>query len=127
MPGQGTSLSPLWTPGPKLSPALRTPCSSNTGSRRQTNCGPRQQPTIEFKTIDDVLEENAVCKEEILRLSDIIDEELDNLKEDVSTNKEAIVHIEDNFSAIASEVTLNTKHIGDNADEVQLTCLYNVE
>ena len=83
--------------------------------------------TFEFKTIDDVLEENAGCKEEILRLSDIIDEELDNLKEDVSTNKEAIVHIEDNFSAIASEVTLNTKHIGDNADEVQLTCLYNVE
>ena len=41
--------------------------------------------TFEFKTIDDVLEENAACKEENKRLSDFINEEIANLKEDVFT------------------------------------------
>ena len=35
-------------------------------------------------------------------------------------NSKAIEHVEDNFSAIALDVTLNTKHIGDNADEIQI-------
>ena len=42
--------------------------------------------TFDFKTIDDVLEENAACQEENLHLRDIIDEEIANLKESVDAN-----------------------------------------
>ena len=53
--------------------------------------------TFDFKTIDEVLEENAACKEEVLRLTDIIDEEIAKLKEDVHANE---VSIDENKVAI---------------------------
>ena len=69
--------------------------------------------TFDFKTIDDVLDENAACKEENIRLRDIIDEEIANLKEGVQHNADSI-------SVVASTATLNSKHIGQNSDEISL-------
>ena len=69
--------------------------------------------TFDFKTIDEVLEENAACKEEVLRLTDIIDEEIANLQKDVQHNSDTI-------SAVASTVAINSKHIDDNSEEIAL-------
>ena len=69
--------------------------------------------TFDFKTIDEVLEENAACKEENLRLHDIIDEEIAIIKEDVQHNADTI-------SSVASTVAINTKHIDENSDEISL-------
>ena len=69
--------------------------------------------TFDFKTIDDVLDENAACKEENIRLRDIIDEEIENLKEGVQHNADSI-------SVVASTATLNSKHIDENSDEISL-------
>ena len=73
----------------------------------------QRNETFDFKTIDDVLEENAACKEENQRLHDIIDEDIANLKEGVQHNADTI-------SAVASNVSTNTKHIDDNSDEIAL-------
>ena len=62
--------------------------------------------TFVFMTIDDVLEENSACKEENLRLHDIIDEEIENLKDDLS--------------AVASSVAINSNNIDNNSDEISL-------
>ena len=60
--------------------------------------------TFDFKTIDEGLEENAACKEEVLRLTDIIDEEIAKLKEDVHANQVSIdsnqISIDENKVAI---------------------------
>ena len=53
--------------------------------------------TFDFQTIDDVLEDNALCKEENQRYKDIIDVEIASIKEDLANN---------------------TKHIADNSDEI---------
>lgn len=79
--------------------------------------------TFEFKTIDDVLEENALCKQENIRLHDIIDEEIATLKEDVASNKEYILHNEETISSVSSSVTINTKHITDNHEKISNTSL----
>ena len=73
----------------------------------------QRNETFDFKTIDDVLEENAACKEENQRLHDIIDEDIANLKEGVQHNA-------DNISGVAQSVAINTKHITDNSDEITL-------
>ena len=73
----------------------------------------QRNETFDFKTIDDVLEENAACKEEVLRLTDIIDEEIANLQKDVQHNSDTI-------SAVASTVAINSKHIDDNSEEIAL-------
>ena len=44
----------------------------------------RRNVSFDFKTIDDVLEENAACKEENERLLDIIDEEIESIKQNIS-------------------------------------------
>lgn len=46
--------------------------------------------TLEFKTIDEVLEENAACKQENKYLHDIIDEAITNLTKRVNENEDAI-------------------------------------
>ena len=74
---------------------------------------PGKNETFDFKTIDEVLEENAACKEENLRLHDIIDEEIAIIKEDVQHNANTI-------SSVASTVAINTKHIDENSDEISL-------
>ena len=68
----------------------------------------RRNETFDFKTIDDVLEENAACKEENERLLDIIDDEIKEIKEN-------ILHLEDTIDDVASEATSNANH---NAKEI---------
>ena len=47
--------------------------------------------TFEFMTIDDVLEENVKCKEENQRLHDIIDDNITELYQRVTENRDAII------------------------------------
>ena len=100
----------------------------------------KRNKTMEFKTIDEVLEENQICKEENERLHDIIDEEIATIKEDIKTVKtdvshnaddisaqgstmdmikEDISHNADEISALASNVALNSKHIQENSDGIE--------
>ena len=80
------------------------------------NEGTGKNETFDFKTIDDVLEENAACKKENERLLDIIDEEIANLQDDVRDVKESAEHNEDSISSLSMSVTLNTNQIMDNID-----------
>ena len=50
----------------------------------------RGNETFDFKTIDEVLEENQLCKEENKRLNDIIEEDIKELNEKVAHNEEKI-------------------------------------
>ena len=68
--------------------------------------------TFEFMTIDDVLEENAACKEENERLLDIINEEIAKLQDDVRENKAAI-------ATTNSRVGEAEMRIGENQDAVE--------
>ena len=61
--------------------------------------------TFEFKTIDDVLEENALCKEENDRLNDIIAEDIKQLKENVTSLDNAIRSNSDTISDVNDEVS----------------------
>ena len=72
----------------------------------------KRNETFDFKTIDEVLEENAACKEENQRLHDIIDQDIKQLKEDVNHNSDII-------SSVSSTVAINTKNIQENADNIQ--------
>ena len=53
----------------------------------------RRNSTFDFKTIDDVLEENAICRKENIELHRIIDEEIAKLKEDVAENSDLITNV----------------------------------
>ena len=66
----------------------------------------KSKDLFEFKTVEDIMEENHACKEENIRLHDIIDEEIENLKDDMS--------------ALASSVAINSNHIDNNSDEISL-------
>jgi len=86
-----------------------------------------KEETFTFMTIDDVLEENAACKEENKRLHDIIDEAIANLTQQVSTNANniedlnnqvdencmSIEHNSDNVSYLSSRLSINTDKISD--------------
>ena len=102
--------------------------------------------TFDFKTIDDVLEENALCKEENNRLNDIISEDIKQLKDNITfldnaisdvndevtslsstvsdvsdaveSNSDEILHNNERISSVSSTVTLNTKHIDDNCESI---------
>ena len=70
--------------------------------------------TFPFMSIDDVLEDNAACRDENLllieensMLNDEIIKEIQNIKSNVLLN-------EDTISIISSRVTLNTMNINDN-------------
>ena len=71
----------------------------------------RSNTTLEFKTIDEVLEENQVCKEENQRLHDIIDQAIADLNEKVEKNEGSI-------SSVASIVAMNTKNIDSNGNTI---------
>ena len=58
----------------------------------------RGNETFDFKTIDEVLEENQLCKEENKRLNDIIEEDIKELNEKVARNEEKINTLSDEFS-----------------------------
>merc|ERR1711913_63275 len=88
--------------------------------------------TFDFKTIDDVLEENALCKEENDRLNDIIAEDIKQLKDNVTSldntisdvndaveiNSSAISDVNDEVTSIRNTVDTNTASISDVNDEV---------
>jgi len=79
----------------------------------------KRNESFTFKTIDDVLEENAACKAENERLKDIIDEEIANIKNDitniwlnVSSNNKSIHNLE-------SDVSSNSQSIEDLESDVE--------
>ena len=81
--------------------------------------------TFEFKTIDDVLEENALCKEENDRLNDIIAEDIKQLKENVTSldnairsNSDTISDVNDEVSSLSNTVDSNSASISDINDQV---------
>ena len=78
----------------------------------------KRNQSLDFKTIDEVLEDNARCKEENEYLNNIIDEEISNLKEEINSLSLNVNHMGDNISSMGSIVALNTKHINDNDDEI---------
>ena len=64
--------------------------------------------TFDFKTIDDVLEENVICREENQRLHDIIDEDIENLRQDVEHNGELISSLASFFFFFVAHLPCNT-------------------
>merc|ERR1711983_296401 len=62
--------------------------------------------TFDFKTIDDVLEENALCKEENNRLNDIISEDIKQLKENITSLDKANIRNEVKTTQAQSDVDL---------------------
>ena len=74
--------------------------------------------TFDFKTIDDVLEENALCKEENERLNDIISEDIKQLKDNVTSLDNAISEVNDEVTSLSNTVDTNTASISDVSDEV---------
>ena len=81
--------------------------------------------TFEFMTIDDVLQENALCKEENNRLNDIISEDIKQLKDNVTSldnaivaNSGSIAENTDTITYVAATVEGNTAQITDMAENV---------
>jgi len=76
-------------------------------------------------TIDDVLQENALCKEENNRLNDIISEDIKQLKDNVTSldnaiiaNSGSIAENTDTITYVAATVEGNTAQITDMAENV---------
>merc|ERR1712055_1009954 len=66
-------------------------------------------PEFKFKTVDEVLEENAIMRDEIICLNGIIDEQLNKTLEDMKLLKEAIAkETIDREAAIEKEVNERT-------------------
>ena len=83
--------------------------------------------TFDFKTIGDVLEENAACKEENSRLTDIIEEDIKDLKQNVSSLSTDLTNLsgevtsnQDQISSVSSIVTINSKEISENKEQLTL-------
>ena len=74
--------------------------------------------TFEFKTIDDVLEENALCKEENNRLNDIIAEDIKQLKDNVTSLDNAITVVNDEVTFLSITVDTNSASISHIDDQV---------
>lgn len=71
----------------------------------------KRNETFDFKTIDDVLEENAACKAEVQRLHDIIDEEIANLKANVEKNSDSISYLSSDLVKVNADVVENQDKI----------------
>ena len=67
--------------------------------------------TFDFKTIDEVLEENAVCKEENKRLNDIICEDIKHLKDYVTTLNKKINWNEEKITLVQDDVAANQDYV----------------
>ena len=81
--------------------------------------------TFDFKTIDDVLEENAACKQENERLLDIIDDNITQLLNSVNENKESI----DENKQFIDENILKISELEeelDNVGESQINCRLSI-
>ena len=74
--------------------------------------------TFDFKTIDDVLEENAMCKEENNRLNDIISEDIKQLKENVTSLDNKIIRNGEKITDNQSSMVLLTRDVEDLTEEV---------
>ena len=74
--------------------------------------------TFDFKTIDDVLEENAECKEENRQLNQIIQEDIKQLKENVTSLSIAVENNSGSINDNLNEITKNTGSIVANADTI---------
>ena len=70
--------------------------------------------TFEFQTIDDVLEENARCKQENQRLNDIIDDNITELYEGLNENKAAISVNTEGLNLVNSRVDQNELDLTEN-------------
>ena len=60
--------------------------------------------TFDFLTIDDILEENVVCKRENDRLNDIIDEEISNIKDNITALSANVSQNADDIDSIGSSI-----------------------
>ena len=69
---------------------------------------------IDFRTIGDILEENALCKEEINRLHDIISEDIKQLKENITSLDNAIHYNSDTIANMEDTITTNRERITEN-------------
>ena len=83
--------------------------------------------TFDFKTIDEVLEENAACKEENNRLTDIIEEDIKDLKQNVTSLTADLSNLtgevtsnQDQISSVSSIVSINSKEITENKAQLTL-------
>jgi len=74
---------------------------------------------FEFKTIDDILEENQAMKEEIKWLNDVIANNISDLAK-------LITHNSDNISTVSGRVTLNEADIGAIQEETIPEVVQNV-
>ena len=75
----------------------------------------RGNETFDFKTIDEVLEENQLCKEENKRLNDIIEEDIKELNEKVAHNEEKI---ENATKVLTNEIANVSSTVVQNTDEI---------
>ena len=74
--------------------------------------------TFDFKTIDEVLEENAECKEENRKLNQIIQEDIKQLKENVTSLGIAVESNSASISENINEITQNSGSISANTDRI---------
>ena len=74
--------------------------------------------TFEFQTIDDVLEENARCKEENIYLHNIIDDNITELYEGINENKFHIDAVNSRVDQNQLDLTENKAAISVNADHI---------
>ena len=74
--------------------------------------------TFDFKTIDDVLEENALCKEENNWLNDVISEDIKQLKENITSLDNKIIRNGEKITDNQSSMLLLTKDVEDLQEEV---------
>ena len=70
-----------------------------------------RQKTFDFRTVDDVLEENQ-------RLRDVIDEDIQELKESVSLLNDYVLHNGERISDVFSRAILNTDRIDGNDERI---------
>ena len=76
--------------------------------------------TFQFMTIDDVLEENAKCKQENQRLNDIIDDNITELYEGLNANKAAISVNTEGVNLVNSRVDQNELNLTENKAAISL-------
>ena len=68
-----------------------------------------------------ILEENAAIRQENQLLRDIIDDIIEDIAEirgDILSVETEVGHNTESLSSLASTVTLNVKHIRDNSDQI---------
>ena len=82
------------------------------------NAATESDQTFEFMTINDVLEENARCKEENIYLHNVIDDNITELYEGLNENKAQIVVVNSRVDQNELDLTENKAAISVNADHI---------